>query len=1152
MSAQSTRDGWMRIARVLAVILLFALALPTRAAHPAQAEAPAQPAPSQAAALSGSHLVTALNFSHASPNILRAGQSLAIDFQYNTTEPGGVRIDIRPFTDGALTPNASPVSSPLYPPASDGKGSTSFTITSGAAVVDELRVQMWNAARTVLLFEASLPVFYYFSDATSLAYNFVLDASSPNVLLLNQELTFRFDYLTREAGGVRISGQPFSAGQETPGADVSASPLYPAGGGSGSGRFTVTGAQVVVDALRVRVLSESSAAVLMEVFLPVYFRFKPENHSVYNLQPDLQQSNILRFSQDLVVRFSYRSDQDGGVQVLFTPFSGPRPTPNQVASTSPVYPTGSGAGSASFRIASSAVVVDKVRVQMWDAGGAKLLFEAFLPAHLFWAGDPPPPGPDIRITAIEVTQAIQDLDNSVELVAGKRTYVRVHVSAPTTVSSVHARLSGKRGLQYLPALSPANRAAGVTLRPFPDRAQINDSFLFELPPHWTADGLLTLTARIDPNNTINDLDLSDNSQSTTVRFYNTPPLMLKLVNVRYRLGQTLYQSDPFHLEMLESWLKRAYPISELQVKRWNYTYPIAGLPNVDKLHQYLSAVRLLNIIFLGENPRTVYYGVVDETGGFMRGKAQSIPGVISAGPSGASTWDWDFDGSYNDWYGGHEIAHNMGRYHAEFCGARGGTTYPYLNGQISPGLSGSAAIYGFDIESRQIYGPTWKDVMTYCDYQWISDFTYEGIRDHLVTTGLLSAPPNKVSASEFVMVVGQADLASGTAELTSVQRISQSADAPLPLPGDWEIALLNSGGTILASYPFAPLALSDVEGESGAPAIIAELVPYPAGATRVEIRRGGLTLAGQNASASAPTVQFTAPAAGATIPPGSFQVTWSGADADGDPLTYSLLLSRDGGSTWEALATGATGGSLALNTAELPGGTAHLRLVVSDGFLTGQAERGPIQLPLNPPQALIASPLDGQIYLPAQAVTLSGSAYDVEDGPLGDAALSWSSDVVGALGSGATLNTGLLSTGEHVITLTATDSHGLTGQAEVKVVIGDENLALPLELAVAPAGIGVVADFASGPQEYPVSLRSLGESELSWTATENLPWLSVSLASGQTPTDALLTFTPGTLAVGEYHGTVTFSAPGAANSPVTLPVTLQVTGRTLYLPLIRR
>ena len=193
MSAQSKRGVLLRIARILSVILLFALVLPASTGRPAQAEAPSQAAPLQAAAVSGNHLVTGLAVSHASPNILLAGQSLAVDFQYNTVEPGGVRIDIRPYTDGALTPNASPVSSPLYPPASDGKGSTSFTITSGAAVVDELRVQMWNSGRTVLLFEASLPVFYYFSDAISLAYNFVFDTPSPNVLLLNQELTFRFD-----------------------------------------------------------------------------------------------------------------------------------------------------------------------------------------------------------------------------------------------------------------------------------------------------------------------------------------------------------------------------------------------------------------------------------------------------------------------------------------------------------------------------------------------------------------------------------------------------------------------------------------------------------------------------------------------------------------------------------------------------------------------------------------------------------------------------------------------------------------------------------------------------------------------------------------------------------------------------------------------
>lgn len=67
---------------------------------------------------------------------------------------------------------------------------------------------------------------------------------------------------------------------------------------------------------------------------------------------------------------------------------------------------------------------------MWNAGHIlKLLFETFLPVHLLWAGAGPPPGPDLHVDALEVTQAIQDLNNSVQLVAGKRTYVRMHVAA---------------------------------------------------------------------------------------------------------------------------------------------------------------------------------------------------------------------------------------------------------------------------------------------------------------------------------------------------------------------------------------------------------------------------------------------------------------------------------------------------------------------------------------------------------------------------------------------------------------------------------------------------------------------------------------------------------------------------------------------------
>jgi hypothetical protein len=75
-----------------------------------------------------------------------------------------------------------------------------------------------------------------------------------------------------------------------------------------------------------------------------------------------------------------------------------------------------------------------------------------------------------------------------------------------------------------------------------------------------------------------------------------------------------------------------------------------------------------------------------------------------------------------------------------FCGATGGASYPYPDGRISPALTGATALYGFDILNRAIYDPNWKDVMTYCQSEWVSDFTYEGIRAYLSSVG--SARPS--------------------------------------------------------------------------------------------------------------------------------------------------------------------------------------------------------------------------------------------------------------------------------------------------------------------------------------------------------------------------------------------------------------------------
>ncbi len=83
----------------------------------------------------------------------------------------------------------------------------------------------------------------------------------------------------------------------------------------------------------------------------------------------------------------------------------------------------------------------------------------------------------------------------------------------------------------------------------------------------------------------------------------------------------------------------------------------------------------------------------------------------------------------------------------------------------------------------------------------------------------------------------------------------------------------------------------------------------------------------------------------------------------------------------------------------------------------------------------IQHPDDLDMRMVDSSIPFDGSGIDPEDGILGDAALVWTSDVQGDLGTGANIMAALSTTGLHVITLTATDSDGNTGTASITVDI---------------------------------------------------------------------------------------------------------------------
>ncbi|MEA2136290.1 MAG: hypothetical protein QOC68_4199 [Solirubrobacteraceae bacterium] len=101
--------------------------------------------------------------------------------------------------------------------------------------------------------------------------------------------------------------------------------------------------------------------------------------------------------------------------------------------------------------------------------------------------------------------------------------------------------------------------------------------------------------------------------------------------------------------------------------------------------------------------------------------------------------------------------------------------------------------------------------------------------------------------------------------------------------------------------------------------------------------------------------------------------------------------------------------------------------------------------------------------------------------------------------------------------------------------------AQPAVLAVAPSSLAFSATAgAANPAAKTLSVANTGGGSLSFTVSDDAPWLSVSPASGTAPRDLSVTVDTVGLAAGTYSATVTVTSAGTQGSPKQIPVTLTV------------
>ncbi|GAB4581507.1 MAG: BACON domain-containing carbohydrate-binding protein [Anaerolineales bacterium] len=828
---------------------------------------------------------------------------------------------------------------------------------------------------------------------------------------------------------------------------------------------------------------------------------------------------------------------------------------------------------------------------------------------------------NMKITGIEVNQALQDIYHSVRLIKGKRTFVRVYVSADgPPVAGVGAYLyrldSG--GNTIGGPLTPVNPVGQqITVKSWANRMDINQSFLFELPMSWVSSSSLRLRAVLNPWQIPPENSYADNTYNYgPFTLSDSPRLGVYFVSFGYSFGSATYYphliDDVFQTY---SWIRRAYPLDS---SYGNFNDPGPGFrPNLwivydeglgsrvnqtaDECNQapfyyyddgelvddrnlcasaytnnLLNAMRIENGV-----PSNIFmYGMISDQGGFFpRGQAS---GNVSSGPAGPGTWGWDYDGSYADWYAGHEIGHTLGRAHpnpnsddpateaVEGCGhSRSDPGFPYAFARISDG-----AIEGFDVGDpglNPLLVPAvypalfWYDMMSYCDNQWLSDYTYEAMYQYMLAHPT-AGPEVAVTwfGGDFLSVFGVIAGDGSTASIQHIKRLSTVSEIPPLVAGDFIIRLRNSG-EVLADYPFTPELIDDGQEPYYS---FGQVVDFVAGTTQVQILDDAENvLTTLTVSSHAPVVNYVNTPSLASATGGAASFSWGATDTDGDPLTYDLHYSTDGGLTFQPLVQDLPNTSIDLDPAQLAGSTnAVMRVVASDGVNTGYLDSAPFTMAPNPPQAIILSPGDGATFFYEQTISLAGMSYDVQDGSVYEFNHAWSNQD-GILGYGTTLSLSQLPIGEHQLTLTATNSWGLTGTDTITIYISDE-LDLPgptLSAAPRPVNWHVGAEETT-LQTAEVLIDNIGGGTLpDWTATENADWLTLSAATG--PVSATLTLTanpvgiePGTV----VSTTITISTPASGSTPaqtVEVLVTLAVgdiwhsygqDGNKVYLPLIIR
>jgi len=388
---------------------------------------------------------------------------------------------------------------------------------------------------------------------------------------------------------------------------------------------------------------------------------------------------------------------------------------------------------------------------------------------------------------------------------------------------------------------------------------------------------------------------------------------------------------------------------------------------------------------------------------------------------------------------------------------------------------------------------------------WISDTQYLGLINTAVPEAPVSGPkanaaaPAATAIASYMVITGTAlsDGSAGTLDNGVAMPAGGTTGTPIPSNSAGNYCLHFSGaGGALSDYCFA--VSFDLSTGSPATGSFGVLAPVPAGTNRVGLRihggaNDGKEVASITAAPTPPALQITSPHTGDQLSAGTLNLTWSATTTSGNALTYTVLYSSDGGTTWTPVDAGLTDSQYSLDTTSIRGGTKVIfEVMASDGLNTTTAKVGPLTITQKPQiQVSPASLSMGSVSGSASVQTLT--ITNVGTGPLNVTGISSDNSQISALLTGSPA---VVSPGDplYVDVTYAPNSSGAPISGHLTIASNDPatpSVVIPVNgssftsVTLTPAAASVAATAGGGSVSVAVTPSS------GWNAVSTVSWLSV-------------------------------------------------------------